>query len=104
MATRLDVFDDFHLHGASAPEWEQRYVQLPPGLVAASGDAPPVHDLRGLRLDAARQRLPATPAAEPDVCAAAGDAGFEHLSHFSARCRALFGESPSQTLRRTAPP
>ena len=31
MAIRLDVFDDFHLHGASAPEWEQRYVQLSPG-------------------------------------------------------------------------
>lgn len=33
MAIRQDVFDDFHLHGASAPEWEQRYVQLSPGLM-----------------------------------------------------------------------
>lgn len=29
MAHRLDVFDDFHLHGASAPEWNQRYLQTP---------------------------------------------------------------------------
>ena len=28
---RVDVFDDFHVHGASAPEWNQRYVQLSPG-------------------------------------------------------------------------
>ncbi|MBV8034126.1 helix-turn-helix domain-containing protein [Roseateles sp.] len=28
---REDVFDDFHLHGASSPEWEQRYTQLSPG-------------------------------------------------------------------------
>ncbi len=31
MAFRLDVFDDFHVHGASAPEWQQRYLQLSPG-------------------------------------------------------------------------
>ncbi|CAM3841067.1 AraC family transcriptional regulator [Roseateles saccharophilus] len=31
MAIRLDVFDDFHLHRDSAPEWAQRYVQLSPG-------------------------------------------------------------------------
>ena len=31
MSIRVDVFDDFHLHGASAPEWNQRYMQLSPG-------------------------------------------------------------------------
>ncbi|WP_422014859.1 helix-turn-helix domain-containing protein [Roseateles sp.] len=31
MAIRQHVFDDFHLHGASAPEWQQRYTQLSPG-------------------------------------------------------------------------
>lgn len=36
MAIRLDVFDDFHLHGASAPEWEQRYVQLSPGVMRSA--------------------------------------------------------------------
>ena len=31
MAFKLNVFDDFHLHGASAPEWDQRYLQVSPG-------------------------------------------------------------------------
>ena len=31
MSIRVDVFDDFHVHGASAPEWNQRYLQLSPG-------------------------------------------------------------------------
>src|SRR2546423_1895102 len=33
MTFRLDVFNDFHLHGASAPEWNQRYLQLSPGIM-----------------------------------------------------------------------
>jgi len=33
MAGHIDVFDDFHVHGASAPEWNQRYVQVSPGLM-----------------------------------------------------------------------
>jgi len=36
MTLRLDRFDDFHLHGASAPEWNQRYVQLSPGRMHSS--------------------------------------------------------------------
>ena len=36
MAFRLDVFDDFHLHGASAPEWNQRYLQLSAGVMRSS--------------------------------------------------------------------
>ncbi|HEY8878045.1 MAG TPA: helix-turn-helix domain-containing protein [Roseateles sp.] len=36
MSIRLDVFDDFHLHGASAPEWEQRYAQLSPGVMRSA--------------------------------------------------------------------
>lgn len=70
MATRLDVSDDFHLLGASAPEWAQRLL--------------------------------ARPAGEPDMCSAAGVAGFEHLGRFSARYRALFGELPSQTFRKAS--
>lgn len=182
MAIRLDVFDDFHLHGASSPAWEQRHVQLSPGLmhralietaspglhvfrktddcargpaglptrervrsasaayvvaachrlVAASGDVPPdvdalcrrlrtsrhslqngfrqvadmipTHYLRNLRLNAVRQRLLTTPAADLHVSQAAGDAGFEHLGHFGMRYRDLFGELPSQTFRKTASP
>lgn len=64
-------------------------------------DTTPVHYLRSLRLNAVRRRLLA---GEISVSQAATDAGFEHLSHFSARYRSLFGELPSQTLRRTPSP
>jgi len=36
MSIRVDVFDDFHLHGASAPEWNQRYMQLSPGTMRST--------------------------------------------------------------------
>jgi AraC family transcriptional regulator, ethanolamine operon transcriptional activator len=36
MALKLDVFDDFHVHGASAPEWNQRYLQLSRGTMHSS--------------------------------------------------------------------
>ena len=36
MGFRVDVFDDFHLHGASAPEWHQRYLQLSSGVMRSS--------------------------------------------------------------------
>jgi len=49
MAYRLDVFDDFHLHGASAPEWQQRYLQMSGGTMRsalAEFSAGPVHVFR----------------------------------------------------------
>lgn len=33
---RLDLFDDFHVHGASAPQWNQRYIQLSRGEMRSS--------------------------------------------------------------------
>ena len=36
MSIRVDVFDDFHVHGASAPEWNQRYAQLSPGTMRST--------------------------------------------------------------------
>ena len=36
MTLKLDVFDDFHVHGASAPEWDQRYLQVSPGAMRSS--------------------------------------------------------------------
>jgi len=36
MTLKLDVFDDFHVHGASAPEWNQRYLQLSRGTMHSS--------------------------------------------------------------------
>ena len=36
MTLKLDVFDDFHVHGASAPEWNQRYLQVSRGTMHSS--------------------------------------------------------------------
>lgn len=33
MDPQLLVFHDFHMHGASAPEWNQKYSQLSPGVM-----------------------------------------------------------------------
>ena len=44
MSIKVEVFEDFHVRGASAPEWNQRYVQLSAGAMrstlteATSGD------------------------------------------------------------------
>jgi AraC family ethanolamine operon transcriptional activator len=49
MTVRRDLFDDFHLHGASAPEWNQRYVQLSPGKMRSAlveYSAPGLHVFR----------------------------------------------------------
>ncbi|HEY4068293.1 MAG TPA: helix-turn-helix domain-containing protein [Burkholderiaceae bacterium] len=36
MQLRLDRFDDFHVYGASAPEWNQRYQQISRGAMRSS--------------------------------------------------------------------
>ena len=36
MRHEVNVFDDFHLHGASAPEWHQHYVQVSRGEMHSS--------------------------------------------------------------------
>lgn len=36
MQIRLDRFDDFHVYGASAPEWNQRYQQVSRGTMHSS--------------------------------------------------------------------
>jgi AraC family ethanolamine operon transcriptional activator len=33
---QLLVFQDFHIHGASAPEWSQRYLQMSPGVMRST--------------------------------------------------------------------
>ncbi|WP_179106942.1 helix-turn-helix domain-containing protein [Variovorax sp. KK3] len=65
-------------------------------------DTTPVHYLRGLRLNLVRSRLMSTTAAQLSVSQAATDQGFEHLSHFAERYKALFGELPSETSRMEA--
>jgi transcriptional regulator GlxA family with amidase domain len=56
----------------------------------------PMDRVREHRLQLARSKLLA---AEQNVAQIAFACGFEHLGRFSARYRARFGESPSQTLR-----
>jgi len=67
-------------------------------------DTTPVHYLRSLRLNTVRRRLMSTQPAELSVSQAAADQGFSHLSHFTERYKALFGELPSQTLRGLGQP
>ncbi len=62
-------------------------------------DATPVHYLRCVRLNAVRRQLKSTRAADLSIAQAAADRGFDHLSHFAQRYKALFGELPSQTMR-----
>jgi AraC family ethanolamine operon transcriptional activator len=59
----------------------------------------PTEYLRGVRLNLVRSRLLRAPASSLSVSQAATDQGFEHLGHFGARFRALFGESPSSRCR-----
>ncbi|SDT33104.1 transcriptional regulator, AraC family [Pseudomonas asplenii] len=60
----------------------------------------PVAYLRALRLNAVRREL-RTSTQSQGVQAVAARWGFWHLSRFSSDYRTMFGESPSQTLRRT---
>ena len=36
MKLKLEMFEDFHVHGASAPEWNQRYLQISAGAMRSS--------------------------------------------------------------------
>ncbi len=66
-------------------------------------DLNPVKFLRTLRLNAARRALKrAAASGQGSVTDVAGEWGFWHLSHFSADYKAMFGELPSETLRRGA--
>jgi AraC-like DNA-binding protein len=59
----------------------------------------PMAFLRTRRFELAHKRLVATSA--PTVAAVALSCGFEHLGRFSVGYRRRFGESPSETLRRS---
>ena len=60
----------------------------------------PADFLANRRLDAARRRL-LSPSQTDTVTSIALACGFAHLSRFAERYRRHFGESPSETLRRT---
>lgn len=64
-------------------------------------DLNPVKFLRAIRLNAVRRALKAAPNGGTTVADVAARWGFWHLSHFSAQYKTMFGELPSETLRRT---
>jgi AraC family ethanolamine operon transcriptional activator len=60
----------------------------------------PVHWLRIQRLNQVHRVLKSADPAETMVKQIAIEKGFLHLGHFSANYKQLFGEAPSETLRR----
>lgn len=62
----------------------------------------PMAFLRALRLARVREALSDGSAFHARVIDVATDWGFWHMGHFTAAYRAMFGETPSETLRRGA--
>lgn len=62
----------------------------------------PVKFLRALRLNAVRRALKEAGPGATTVADVAARWGFWHLSHFATDYREMFGELPSETLRRPA--
>jgi AraC family transcriptional regulator, ethanolamine operon transcriptional activator len=65
-------------------------------------NASPVQYLRAIRLNRVRRELRSGNPAVTQVQDVAARWGFWHLSHFACDYRAMFGELPSDTLRRRA--
>jgi len=63
-------------------------------------DTTPVHYLRSVRLGAVRMQLLSRPTSL-SVTQAALAHGFAHFGHFASNYKALFGESPSDSARRS---
>ncbi|GAA1789179.1 AraC family transcriptional regulator [Actinomadura chokoriensis] len=61
----------------------------------------PTQLLRGTRLDHARTALTGAQLGPGTVTGIARDAGYFHMSRFAAHYRQRFGETPTQTLRRS---
>ncbi|MFP3605874.1 anthranilate 1,2-dioxygenase regulatory protein AndR [Paraburkholderia sp. SIMBA_053] len=59
----------------------------------------PMHYLRQIRLERAREIILAT-SADLRIASIALDCGFTHFGRFAQSYKARFGESPSQTIRR----
>lgn len=100
-------------------DWLEAYYRLPIGvadLATAMGvtirhihavcqqelGLTPMHLLRTIRLDHARAELTTDPTRE--IATIAREAGFAHMGRFAATYRKRFGETPSETRRRTSAP
>lgn len=63
----------------------------------------PFRFAQSIRLAEARKALLSAPAASETVTTVAMRFGFRELGRFAADYRAAFGESPSETMRRSSP-
>lgn len=91
MAIKLERFDEFHLHGASAPGWQQRHLQKS----------------RRARLLDARPRSAETRGLLGCSVVQGPTAAFLRLRHSllgTSAAVALLGELTSPTFRKTASP
>jgi AraC-like DNA-binding protein len=59
----------------------------------------PIAYLKAQRLNGVRQRLLTTVSNDARIIDIAMDWGFDHMGHFAADYRTMFGERPSETLR-----
>ena len=66
-------------------------------------DLNPVKFLRAMRLNGVRRALRKTDPRDDTVGNIAARWGFWHLSHFAADYKEMFGERPSDTLKKTMP-
>ncbi|MEU9020988.1 helix-turn-helix transcriptional regulator [Actinomadura sp. NPDC048394] len=64
----------------------------------------PTQLLRGVRLDRARAALRSSGPGRRTVSDAATAAGYLHMGRFAEHYRRRFGETPTETLRRSSPP
>jgi AraC-like DNA-binding protein len=65
-------------------------------------DVPPIGRLRQLRMAAAKDVLAAAPSRSTTVGAVAQRFGYSNVGRFIAHYRSEYGETPAQTLQRTA--
>ncbi len=67
---------------------------------AVTGFSPIVY-LKRLRLSGTRQALRHADKGQTRIIDVASEWGFWHMGHFAAAYRAMFGETPSETLRHS---
>ena len=84
-----DLVEDLHI----SPRTLQHHFQKKLGLT-------PKQYLQQLRFDAVRKELVASDPMLINISDVALKYGFFHASHFGAEYRRVFGETPSQTLKR----
>ena len=89
-----NTFDLAHATGVSSRALQMAFRR--------AGQPPPMTYLRRLRLHEAHAELASHCPSTITVTTVAGRWGFLHLSRFAEQYRQLFGESPSETLKKSS--